>query len=112
MGSALWQWMKKNEDATDHYCTRLLKDQKKRILDQVFARLQGPDASSMEFKEIVEAYNKLEKAYNNEARGDRNIRAVVFQRLHPVRIDTFGRDGDACFIYLIYFYLLIFILRG
>jgi hypothetical protein len=76
--------MQENRRGTEVHCKDLLKKLKERIVNPVLARLRGPEAAKMEFKDLVEAYNKIEENYKMNARGAKDVQATVFMNFIPV----------------------------
>ncbi|KXJ07327.1 Guanylate-binding protein 4 [Exaiptasia diaphana] len=76
-------WLEKNNIETETFCTQLIKKLKSNILDPVLARLRSPEGSTMQFGDIVTAYNKIQQKYSRNARGAKDVQTSVFMNFHP-----------------------------
>ncbi|XP_031575015.1 guanylate-binding protein 2-like [Actinia tenebrosa] len=79
----LSKWIEQNTSETEACCIQLLKELKQSMLDPVLKRLRGPEASKMQFSDIVSAYNQIQESYAAKARGAKDVQATVFMNFHP-----------------------------
>ncbi|XP_031568053.1 LOW QUALITY PROTEIN: guanylate-binding protein 4-like [Actinia tenebrosa] len=79
----LSEWIEQNTRETEACCNQLLKELKQSMLDPVLKRLRGPEASKMQFSDIVSAYNQIQESYAAKARGAKDVQATVFMNFHP-----------------------------
>ncbi|KXJ09693.1 guanylate-binding protein 6 [Exaiptasia diaphana] len=81
--SILSSWLERNSRETETFCTQLIKELKRTILDPVLARLHSQEGSKMQRSDIVDAYHEVEQKYSSNARGAKDVKTSVFMNFHP-----------------------------
>ena len=77
-------WKEKNERSTKTSCEEQLTKLKSDYLDPVLRRIGSADGSAVSFTDIMQAWNKITKDYNEKARGAQNVKAAVFLTFNQV----------------------------
>lgn len=59
-------------------------------------RLHGPEAAKMEYKDLVQAYEKMRHEYNLQARGAKDVQARVLVELISVCVAHSFHFANSC----------------
>ncbi|XP_031575013.1 guanylate-binding protein 4-like [Actinia tenebrosa] len=90
----LEDWIQENRRHTQVYCSNLLKKLKEQILNPVLAQLCGSGAAKMEFKDLVEAYDKIEERYKMDGRGAKDVQANILMKFIPELRDEMQQHAE------------------
>lgn len=85
MENDLKRWHEENQRLTKEGCQRLLQDLRKKHLDPILQRLNGPMGSSVSFDQIKESFLAIERDFKKLARGAKDVCAQEFFKFQPVR---------------------------
>ena len=89
MENKLKELQERNNNLTREECVALLKRLKEERLDPILALLNTEDAvSSVSFADIIGGYSAIEKDFQSQSRGARDVRAQVFYEFQPVSFFT------------------------
>ena len=86
MNESLKRWQDKNNRLTKEKCSKLLRELKKEHLDPILRELRGKEGVSMSFDRIVGGYAAIEKGFQREAKGAKDVCAQEFYDFHPVGV--------------------------